>query len=66
LGESVAAFVVKSPEADITENDIIDFCKTRIASSMVPKSIKFVDQLPRSLGKVVKKILREQYVIKKE
>jgi uncharacterized membrane protein YdfJ with MMPL/SSD domain len=66
LGESVATFVVKSPEADITENDIIDFCKTRIASYMVPKSIKFVDQLPRSLGKVVKKILREQYAIKKE
>jgi acyl-CoA synthetase (AMP-forming)/AMP-acid ligase II len=61
-GENVKAVAIRKPEATVTEAELIDFCATRIARYKKPKSVDFVDELPRlPSGKVRKNILRDQY-----
>ncbi len=61
-GEAVKAIVVKRPNSYITEQEIIDFCRKYLAGFKVPKSVDFVDQIPRSVvGKSLKKELRKKY-----
>lgn len=62
LGEAVVAAVVSKAGEDLTEAEILDFCRERLASFEVPRKILFVDELPVSVGtKVQKYKLREQY-----
>jgi long-chain acyl-CoA synthetase len=65
MGESVAAFVqpaagaVPGPEL---EQEIIAFVKSKIAGFKAPRTVRFVDQLPRSeAGKLMKGQLKERY-----
>ncbi|HEX78181.1 MAG TPA: fatty acid--CoA ligase [Dehalococcoidia bacterium] len=61
-GEAVKAVVVLKEGATATEEEIIEFCRQRIASYKKPKSVDFVPELPRNAtGKVLKTLLREQY-----
>jgi long-chain acyl-CoA synthetase len=63
VGERVKAFVVLHTEQKETtlEEDIILWCKERLASYKVPKTIEFVDELPKNiLGKILRKNLREK------
>jgi acyl-CoA synthetase (AMP-forming)/AMP-acid ligase II len=61
-GEAVKAFAVTVPNRTVSEDDLIAFCKTRIASYKKPKSIEFVEKLPRLANhKIDKKALREPY-----
>jgi acyl-CoA synthetase (AMP-forming)/AMP-acid ligase II len=61
-GESVKAIVVLREGEGVSEQEIIDFCKKNMASYKKPKSVEFVDALPRNpVGKVLKKELREKY-----
>lgn len=61
-GESVKAIVVKKPGFELTEETVIDHCKKHIASYKKPKSVDFVEMLPRSaLGKILKHELRAPY-----
>jgi acyl-CoA synthetase (AMP-forming)/AMP-acid ligase II len=61
-GESVLAFVVPAPEAEATVDDLIAHAAGRIAGFKVPKSIEFVDALPRNpSGKILKRELRKPY-----
>ena len=56
------AVVSTVPGAEVTDQELIDFCKEHIASYKKPKSIDFVDDLPRNnYGKIVKRELREKY-----
>ncbi|MFQ5870935.1 MAG: long-chain fatty acid--CoA ligase [Candidatus Geothermarchaeales archaeon] len=62
-GETVKAFIVPKAEAagKISEQEIIDFCKERIAAFKVPKQIEFREELPKTLvGKVLRRVLREE------
>jgi long-chain acyl-CoA synthetase len=60
-GEAVAAFVELQPGARADEAELIEHCRTLIASYKKPRTITFVDALPRtSIGKVVKAELRER------
>ena len=60
-GESPFAVVVKGDEA-LTEADVIDFCRGRLAGYKQPKGAAFVDTLPRNpSGKILKRVLREQF-----
>jgi len=60
-GEAVKAFVVLKPGATTTKENIIDFCRQRLAKYKVPADIEFRDELPKSnIGKVLKKELREE------
>ncbi len=62
-GEVVKAFVVlkESPEAhDITPEEVIKFCKERLAAYKVPRVVEFRDELPVSgAGKVLRRVLRD-------
>jgi acyl-CoA synthetase (AMP-forming)/AMP-acid ligase II len=61
-GESVKALLVVKQGAKLTEEEAIQFCKVRLASYKKPRSVEFVESLPRNpLGKVVKTVLREKY-----
>jgi long-chain acyl-CoA synthetase len=60
--EKVHAIVVKRPGANVTAEEIMSFCKGKIAGYKVPKSLEFVDSLPKTAtGKVLKKDLRKIY-----
>jgi acyl-CoA synthetase (AMP-forming)/AMP-acid ligase II len=61
-GEAVKAVVVAAAEAAVTEADLLEHCRGRIAGYKRPKSVDFVDSLPRNpTGKVLKRVLRERY-----
>lgn len=60
--ESVKAFVVLKAGQQTTEGQLIEFCKDRLASYKKPRSIEFLNTLPKNpTGKVVRRILREPY-----
>jgi fatty-acyl-CoA synthase len=57
------AIVVKAPDTDVEADDIILFCQDKLARYKIPKSVEFMDELPRNAtGKVLKRVLREQYI----
>ena len=62
-GEAVHAVVMRKPGAAVTEADIIEFCKARIAGYKCPCSVKIQDEmLPLSgAGKILKRELRKPY-----
>lgn len=61
-GETVKAIVVQSGEAQLVADDVIDYCRTQLASFKVPRSVDFIDALPRNAtGKVLKTTLREPF-----
>jgi len=61
-GEAVKAVVALKPDATVSEAEILAFARTRIAGFKVPKSVDFVEALPRNAsGKVLKRMLREPY-----
>lgn len=66
-GESVKAALVLSHDVQVTEEDIIEFCRVNMASYKKPKSVDFHETLPKNAyGKVEKNELRKQYWTEKE
>jgi long-chain acyl-CoA synthetase len=62
-GEAVSAFVKKKQGLECSEDDLIDYCKKRIASYKAPKKIFFVDELPKSpAGKILKREIRKSFL----
>ncbi|MGZ3674666.1 MAG: long-chain-fatty-acid--CoA ligase [Ktedonobacterales bacterium] len=62
-GETVRAYVVVKPGEKLTEEELIAFCKERLAPYKVPKQVEFRDSLPKTLvGKVLRRTLRDEYV----
>jgi acyl-CoA synthetase (AMP-forming)/AMP-acid ligase II len=61
-GERVRAIVVVKNGTAVEETEIIEYCRQRLASFKKPESVVFCDELSRNpLGKVLKRVLREQY-----
>jgi acyl-CoA synthetase (AMP-forming)/AMP-acid ligase II len=61
-GEAVKAICVRSPGADPDPDEIIAYARQRIAGFKAPKSVDFVDVLPRNpSGKVLRRELRKPY-----
>jgi long-chain acyl-CoA synthetase len=59
-GELARAYVVLRPGAAATEADIIDHCRPHLAAYKMPRSVRFVDDLPKtSTGKVMRRELRK-------
>ncbi|MFQ5823804.1 MAG: long-chain fatty acid--CoA ligase [bacterium] len=59
-GETVKAFIVLKKNESISEEEIIQFCKQKLASFKVPKLIEFRDSLPKSnIGKVLRRVLAD-------
>ncbi|MGA6926533.1 MAG: acyl-CoA synthetase, partial [Desulfosarcina sp.] len=60
--EAVTAVVVPRQGETVTEADIIDLCKQRLAGFKVPKSVVFVQALPKTpTGKILKRDMRRTY-----
>jgi fatty-acyl-CoA synthase len=61
-GEVPKALIVLKPNARATESELIDFCRTRISHYKCPRSVEFVNDLPKTAtGKILKKDLRKKY-----
>ena len=59
-GEAVKAFVVLKTSETATEQEIIQYCKDRIARFKAPKFVDFIPELPKTgSGKIYKKALRD-------
>jgi len=66
-GETVKAYVVLKPGEECSEQEIIDFCKERLASYKAPRTVEFRAELPKTLvGKVLRRELREQELAKQK
>ena len=62
-GKVLSAFVVKRPDSDISEKDVIKFMRENVADYKVPKMVRFIDSLPMvGPGKIDKKALAEASV----
>lgn len=60
FGQRLAAYVVRTPAAAVTEDEIRTYVKRHLARYKVPRDVRFVDELPRtSTGKVRAKALDE-------
>ena len=61
-GEVPKALVVRKPDSNSTEDELIEFARSRLARYKVPKSVDFLDTLPKGgTGKILKKELRKIY-----
>ena len=65
MGESVKAVVQLAPGVEpgpAVERELIEYVRARLAHYKAPRSVDFVDRLPRTpTGKLVKRLLRERY-----
>jgi acyl-CoA synthetase (AMP-forming)/AMP-acid ligase II len=66
LDEVPAVFVQLKPGAEASEEELIDWCRGRIASFKVPRHVRFVDEWPMSATKIQRFRLREQLVAELE
>jgi acyl-CoA synthetase (AMP-forming)/AMP-acid ligase II len=61
-GEAIKAIVSLVEGESVSEDELINFCKDNIASYKKPKSVAFVDELPKNnYGKILKRELRAKY-----
>ena len=60
-GEVPKAFIQKAEGAEITELEIVKYCKEQLAHFKVPRKVEFVDDFPLSgTGKILRRVLRER------
>ena len=61
-GEEVAAVVVLKPGAEMSEQEVIEFCKARLADYKCPKTVRFVEDIPKGpTGKLLKRELAQMF-----
>ena len=66
-GETVKAYVVLKEGKTATEEEMIDYCKEKLAKYKVPRMVEFTDSLPKSaVGKILRKELRAKELEKLE
>ena len=63
MGEELMAWVVVREVGALTEDELKDFCKDRIAHFKVPRYVKFVDEYPMTVTGKVQKFLMRQMAI---
>jgi len=61
-GQESRAIVVLKKNENVAEDEIMAYCRSRLAGFKRPRSVVFIDSLPRNpMGKILKKELREKY-----
>lgn len=66
-GESVKAFIIlkEDQKGKVTEEEIIAFCKKKLATFKVPREVEFRDVLPKNaVGKLLRRVLKEEEAAK--
>jgi long-chain acyl-CoA synthetase len=65
MGETVKAFIVLRNGETATPEEIIDFCKARLAAYKVPRNVEFRTELPKTMiGKILRRVLQEEEATK--
>lgn len=60
-GETLKAYVVLKEGEQLTEEEVIEFCKANLAAYKVPKLVEFREELPKTMvGKVLRRALKEE------
>jgi acyl-CoA synthetase (AMP-forming)/AMP-acid ligase II len=58
----IACAIVVADRGEVSEEQIVEFCGTRLARYKLPKKVIFAEEIPRNpAGKVLKQVLREKY-----
>ncbi|MCL6611275.1 MAG: long-chain fatty acid--CoA ligase [Peptococcaceae bacterium] len=66
-GETVKAFIVLKEGETATDQEIISFCKERLAAYKVPKMVEFRSELPKTMvGKILRRVLVEEEINKQK
>ncbi|WP_028315978.1 long-chain-fatty-acid--CoA ligase [Desulfatibacillum aliphaticivorans] len=61
-GEAVKAVIVLNKEQSLTQDELIEWCRDKLARFKTPKQVVFAEEIPRTpTGKILKRILRDQY-----
>ena len=61
-GEEVAAFIVLKDGNQVSEDELISFCRERLADYKCPKTVRIVEEIPKGpTGKLLKRELSQQY-----
>jgi long-chain acyl-CoA synthetase len=61
-GEEVAAFIVLMEGREATEEEIIAFCRARLADYKCPKTVRFIKEIPKGpTGKLLKRELAREF-----
>ena len=65
-GEAVKLFVVKAPNATLTQEDLVAHCRKEMTAYKTPRIVQFLDALPKSnVGKILRRELRDLEALKK-
>ncbi len=65
-GESVKAFIVLKAGENLTDSEVIAYCKDKLAAYKVPRDIKFFPELPKSaIGKILRRELKAKEMEKR-
>jgi acyl-CoA synthetase (AMP-forming)/AMP-acid ligase II len=60
----IACAIVVADQNDVSEQQIVEFCGTRLARYKLPKKVIFAEAIPHNpTGKILKRVLREQYSV---
>ena len=60
-GQGVGAWIVRAPGAEVSADELIEFCRPRLAGYKKPVEVRFVGELPRnSTGKLLRRHLRQR------
>ena len=60
-GEVPKAFIIKEKDSEVTERELVNFCKERLSHYKVPRAVEFVESLPISAtGKILRRVLRQK------
>jgi long-chain acyl-CoA synthetase len=60
-GETIKVWIVVKPGETLTEQEVIDFCKDKLAKFKVPRAVEFRPELPKTMvGKVLRRYLVEE------
>ena len=60
-GETIKAYIVPKTGETLTTPEVVGFCRQKLASFKVPRTIEFREELPKSIvGKVLRRVLRDE------
>ncbi|WP_348726994.1 long-chain fatty acid--CoA ligase [uncultured Mycolicibacterium sp.] len=60
----IACAIVVADQGQVSEQQIVEFCGTRLARYKMPKKVIFAEDIPRNpTGKILKRVLRDQYSV---
>ena len=66
-GETVKAFIALKPQfqGKVTEQEIIDFCRDKLANYKVPRDVEFIEAIPKNVvGKALRRVLKQREIEK--